>query len=319
MLASQRPGESPENNQTPRSGRRWPTACPAALVAVVGYGRRGKVMTMEESDRTLISQSQTDEVSKCTLTRLPEAAYANAHARKGVVVYEHRNRYWRNSEQLGSLLAVPIHWMAELTPDQATFPKGRTLAIKARTTHPAEHNGSFHLYLIDPTTYSLRSMNKGARKNIRRACRAGVTVELATPELLEREGYEVTSASLKMSRYRKPPSKADYLRKLHNDTFFGGQGVVLAGLVPRLSRSRTPTISIPPHGRGKATSGRDWCTASWRCASGRTVSTPSSTDACRTILTWRLSRAGWVSPRRPCRRRSRYARGYGRRLTSRNR
>ncbi|HLL69486.1 MAG TPA: hypothetical protein VK453_27770 [Micromonosporaceae bacterium] len=188
-------------------------------------------MTMEESDRTLISQSQTDEVSKCTLTRLPEAAYANAHARKGVVVYEHRNRYWRNSEQLGSLLAVPIHWMAELTPDQATFPKGRTLAIKARTTHPAEHNGSFHLYLIDPTTYSLRSMNKGARKNIRRACRAGVTVELATPELLEREGYEVTSASLKMSRYRKPPSKADYLRKLHNDTFFGGQGVVLAGMV----------------------------------------------------------------------------------------
>ncbi|GIJ04994.1 hypothetical protein Sya03_43460 [Spirilliplanes yamanashiensis] len=186
---------------------------------------------MTESDRRLIRASQTDDVSRCTLTRLTEAEYANLSARKGVAVYEHRNRYWRNSERFGSLLAVPIHWMMELTPDQVTFPRGHTLAIKARVTEPGENNGSFHLYVIDPAAYGFDSIHKGARKNIRRACRAGVTVELATPELLEREGYEVTAAALKMSGYRKPPTRRDYVRRLHDDTFFGGRGLVLAGMV----------------------------------------------------------------------------------------
>jgi len=184
------------------------------------------------SDDILIRQSQTDEVSGSTLTRLTETEYADLSARKGVCVYEHQGRYWRNSEQFGSLLAVPIHWMMELTPEQATFPKSSTLAIKARVVHSGQHNGSFHLYVVDPRTYGFRDIHSGTRKNIRRACRAGVTVEVATPELLEQQGFAVTRAALRKNRYRRPPREPEYVKKLYDDTFFGGKGLVLAGMVP---------------------------------------------------------------------------------------
>ena len=187
---------------------------------------------MKEPDKILISQSQGDGVSDSTLTRLTEAEYANLSAKKGVRVYEHKGRYWRNSEQFGSLLSVPIHWMVELTPEQATFPRKSTVATKARIIDGSQNNGHFHLHIIDPKTYTFDHIHSDMRRNVRRACRAGVIIQLATPELLEQEGYAVTISALQRNRYRRAPEEKDYIRKLQDDTFFGGKGIVLAGMIP---------------------------------------------------------------------------------------
>ena len=193
---------------------------------------------MRETDRGLIEQSETAEVSSSTLVRLTEEQYAELSLKKGVEVYEHKGRYWRNSERFGSLLTVPIHWMAQLTPEQATFPRRSTLAIKARVADETQANGAFHLYVIDPRTYDFTDIHTGTRKGIRRACRAGVTVRVGTLDLLAEQGYAVTRDALTLSGYRRPPSKRSYLKKLEDDTFFGGKGLVLAGMVPTGRGSR---------------------------------------------------------------------------------
>jgi hypothetical protein len=123
--------------------------------------------------------------------------------------------------------------MAELTPEQATFPKPYTLGIKTRVGGCSESNGFFNLYLIDrPAQYGFDDIGSNARAKIRKACREGVVVDLATPELLEEQGYEVTKASLEKSRYRPPPSPRSYVKRLADDTFLSGARLVLAGFVP---------------------------------------------------------------------------------------
>lgn len=187
----------------------------------------------QDRDRELIRDSQTDSVSGCRLSLLSEERYACLAQRRGVAVHAHRGRFWRNSEQFGPLILVPIHWMAELTPDQATFPKPYTLGIKTRVDGCSESNGFFNLYLIDrPAHYGFDDIGSNARAKIRKACRDGVVVDLATPELLEEQGYEVTKASLERSGYRRPPSRRSYIKRLADDTFLSGARLVLAGLVP---------------------------------------------------------------------------------------
>jgi len=128
--------------------------------------------------------------------------------------------------------------MAELTPEQATYPRKSTLALKARVVGTSHNNGSFHLHVIDPKKYTFSDIQTDMRRNIRRACKAGVTVELATLELLEAQGYDVTSSALRSNRYRPAPKKEDYISKLYDDAFFGGKGIVLAGMVPTADGSR---------------------------------------------------------------------------------
>ena len=189
--------------------------------------------TQDASDRELISKSQTDQVSGCRLTLLSEERYACLAQRRGVTVHTHRGRFWRNSDQFGPLILVPVHWMAELTPEQATFPKPYTVGIKARVGGGSKTNAFFNLYLIDrPAEYGFNTIGSNARAKIRKACRDGVTVDLATPELLEEQGYEVTKASLEKSGYRPPPSRRSYIKRLADDTFMSGARLVLAGFIP---------------------------------------------------------------------------------------
>lgn len=193
----------------------------------------GTVTKRACEDAELIAGSQTDEVSACRLKLLSEGDYARLMEKSGVAVYEHKARFWRNSSQLGSLLLVPVHWMAQLTPEQATFPRLSTLVIKARVTDPRRSNASFDLYMIqNPEAYGLESMKPSARNHVRRSCREGVEIRLATHELLEEHGYEVIEAALETSGHRRPPRKRDFVRGLEDVTFMGGNRLVLAGMVP---------------------------------------------------------------------------------------
>jgi hypothetical protein len=184
-------------------------------------------------DQDLISSSQTGRASRAQLKLLTERQYALLSERRGVAVHECEGRFWRNADQLGQILLVPIHWMAELTAEQARFARPWALGFKARVTDPSQNNGFFNLYLIEGVeTYSFSSISSNFRWKIRKACRDGVQIDLATPELLEEDGYEVTREALEKSGYRRPPSRADYVHRLENDTFMGGNRLVLAGLVP---------------------------------------------------------------------------------------
>jgi hypothetical protein len=177
--------------------------------------------------------SQTTEVEQRRLQVLSERQYAELAAKGGMAVHEHNGRYWRDSNQFGSFLLVPIHWMAELTPEEVGFPRVSTMVTKARVTDVSQHNAFFNLHMIDdPRTYCFETISANTRNKIRKACRDGVEVCLASPELLEEQGYEVVRDSLKKSRYRNPPRKQDYIRSLTHTTFLGGARLVLAGLVP---------------------------------------------------------------------------------------
>src|SRR2546425_11654736 len=100
-------------------------------------------------DRSLLNSSEIDDVAQCQLEVLSEKEYAELLAKGGVEVYEHKGRFWRNSNQFGSFLLVPVHWMAELTPEEASFPRPLTLGIKARVSTCSQNNGFFNLYMID--------------------------------------------------------------------------------------------------------------------------------------------------------------------------
>jgi hypothetical protein len=184
-------------------------------------------------DRELITGAQTAEVSRCRLTALTEEQFAHLSARRGVAVYSHKGRFWRNSDRFGALLLVPIHWMAELTAEQAVIPRWHALGIKSRIDDASQNNGYFNLYVIEPPeAYGFDRIRSLTRGKIRKACREGVVIDLATAALLEEQGYEMTRAALQRSGYRKPPTKKDYVRRLQEDTFLGGNRLVLAGLVP---------------------------------------------------------------------------------------
>jgi hypothetical protein len=186
-----------------------------------------------DHDQDLISGSQTGSASGAQLKLLSERQFAQLSEGRGVAVHEFEGRFWRNSDQFGQFFLVPIHWMAELTAEQARFPRPSALGFKARVTDSSQNNGFFNLYLIeDPQTYGFSSVSSNFRWKIRKACREGVQIDVATPELLEEHGYEVTREALEKSGYRRPPSREDYVRRLENDTFMGGNRLVLAGLVP---------------------------------------------------------------------------------------
>ena len=187
----------------------------------------------EDQDQDLISSSQTGPAARAQLKVLTERQYAHLAERRGLAVYEFAGRFWRNSDQFGQFFLVPIHWMAELAAEQARFATRSALGFKARVSDSPQNNGFFNLYLIEaPQAYGFSSVSSNFRWKIRKACRDGVQIDLATPELLEEHGYEVTREALEKSGYRKPPSRTDYVRGLENDTFMGGNRLVLAGLVP---------------------------------------------------------------------------------------
>ncbi len=191
-------------------------------------------------DRDLINGSETDAVSRLRLELLSEKQYADLVAKSHVAVYEHKGRFWRNSNQFGSLLLVPVHWMAELTPKEATFPRRSTLGIKARVTDSTQNNAFLNLFMIDdPRSYCFDTITPNARNKIRKACREGVQIDLATPKLLEEHGYEVMRDSLTKSGYRRPPEKQDYLRSLRDGVFLGGHRLVLAGTVTGNGRQQS--------------------------------------------------------------------------------
>jgi hypothetical protein len=230
-----------EEKKTPLT---WPAIVAKMLEARTSVNREGagadsppvfmrSTTRQEDQDQDLISSSQTGPAARAQLKVLTERQYAHLAERRGLAVYEFAGRFWRNSDQFGQFFVVPIHWMAELAAEQARFATRSALGFKARVSDSPQNSGFFNLYLIEaPQAYGFSSVSSNFRWKIRKACRHGVQIDLATPELLEEHGYEVTREALEKSGYRKPPSRTDYVSRLENDTFMGGNRLVLAGLVP---------------------------------------------------------------------------------------
>lgn len=208
-----------------------------------------------------MSREAARPASEAVVRSLTEEEMARWCERRGVRIVRHAGRYWKTTHPG---FYEPLHWLARLTPEEATRP-ARCLGFRAVLTDTAggHANGVLPAHVLASVAdYGPHLFSSNRRYHLRKARRLVEFVELTSTALLEEHGYEVTVSALTRTGHARAPSREDYLASLREygvaDTrtvlagFFDGR---LAGYVDGwavdgtayLEHVHVETAALPTH------------------------------------------------------------------------
>lgn len=177
-----------------------------------------------------MNNSQVRDLSQAVLNSMTEEEFAKWHCELGKHVICHRNRYWK---EVFPGFYEPMHWMANLSAQQATRPTPLCWGFRASLCQndAVAANGLMPIHLLsDLESYDLQSLSSNRRHNIRRCLKRVKIVELIGSALLQEQGYEVFLSAAKRVGNPNIPSKEEYLASLA-DYIAPGRRLLLAGLI----------------------------------------------------------------------------------------
>jgi len=185
------------------------------------------VVVIEEQ---LMNNSQMRDVSEAVLASMSEGEFAKWQCEQGKRVICHRSRYW---QEVIPGFYEPIHWMANLSAEQATRPTPFCWGFRAslRQNDAVTANGTMPVHVLSNIeNYDFQSLESKRRNKLRKCYKLVKIVELTDPVLLQEQGYEaVLSAGTRVGNLNIP-SKEEYLASL-TDYIAPGRRLVLAGLI----------------------------------------------------------------------------------------
>lgn len=176
-----------------------------------------------------VSTNIYKDISEIEVVSMTEAEYARYLASKGVTILTHQGRHWRQT-QVG--FYEPVHWLARLSPAEATPPAtlcwGLRAALKKEDARFA--NGSLPVHLLtDVQNYDMKCLSSNRRNHLRRCYKRTEIISPTDDSLFQAQGYEVFLSASKRTAYEKMISKDEYLETL--PPFDDRRHIVLAGLV----------------------------------------------------------------------------------------
>jgi hypothetical protein len=170
------------------------------------------------------------DISETIVTPMTEEECANWFRERGTRVIQHQGRYWKET--------VPgfyqsVHWMAQLSAQEATSPT--LLSWGFQTTlceaDAKAANGSMPLHLLpNIEDYDLHSLSSNRRNHVRKFRKKVKVMELISPSVLQKHGYQVVVSALTRSGYGKPPSSEEYLAGIEKYVA-PGRRIILAGFI----------------------------------------------------------------------------------------
>jgi hypothetical protein len=177
-----------------------------------------------------MSTSTIQDATLASLPSLTEEAVARWQGERGLRVFSHRNRWWKQTLRG---FYEPIHWTACLSAAEATAPAILRWGFRAtlRDELASSANGSIPLFwLPDLAKYDEGRLSSNRRNQLRRCRKRVQIVQLTEPDLLREQGYEVCASSLTRTAYRQVPTREEYVREVAADAH-RGRRLVLAGLI----------------------------------------------------------------------------------------
>lgn len=181
--------------------------------------------------RSAVLDLQVRDMADAVIVPMTEEAMATWRRREGVAIRRHRGRYWQESSLPG--FYTPIHLLARLRAEQATPPTPLCWGFRAALDEEdaAAANGSIPVHLLrDVEAFGPEDLPKERRAEVRKCQRQIRLVQLTAPAILEEQGYDIVISSLKRTRHRRPPTRAEYRAALRT-LFDGSHWVVLGGLM----------------------------------------------------------------------------------------
>lgn len=170
------------------------------------------------------------DISATIVTPMTEAECANWLRERGFRIIQHQGRYWKET--------VPgfyqsVHWMAQLSAQEATSPT--LLSWGFQTTlceaDAKAANGSLPLHLLpNIEDYDLHSLSSNRRNHLRKFLNKVKVMELISPSVLQKQGYQVIVSALTRTGYGKLPSSEQYLAGIEKYVATGRR-IILAGFI----------------------------------------------------------------------------------------
>jgi hypothetical protein len=177
-----------------------------------------------------MAASTIQDPARASLPSLTEETFARWQAERGVRVFAHRGRWWKQTRRG---FYEPVHWMARLTADEATAPARLRWGYRAtlREELAGTANGSIPLFwLPNLASYDEGSLTSNRRNQLRRCRKRVQLVQLTGLDLLREQGHQVLASSLARTAYRAVPTRQEYVREMAADVH-RGRRLVLAGLI----------------------------------------------------------------------------------------
>ena len=169
-------------------------------------------------------------VAEAVLASMTEDQLAGWRREEGHRTVLHGQRYWT---EIARGFYQPIHWLAQLLPEQAHPPGQLWWGFRAALFPggAACTNGTIPIHVLsDIENYGPHSLSSKRRSQLRRCRRVATIVELMDPQLLREQGHKVVQSARHRTRYAKPPSHDAYIASLA--TYIQpGRRLVLAGMV----------------------------------------------------------------------------------------
>jgi hypothetical protein len=179
-----------------------------------------------------VAAREQREISEAILVPKTEPELREDQERQGQRLIVHRGRGWKETRPG---LLEPLHPMARLSAEEATWPSPRAWGFRAVLADSATHraNGSMPAHLLgDVATFGPHLLSANRRYHLRRSRREVRIVQLLGPHLLETQGYEVFVSSQKRTRhpYRELWTKQRFLAEMARFTS-EPSAILLVGLV----------------------------------------------------------------------------------------
>ncbi|KGF72377.1 hypothetical protein DO97_09195 [Neosynechococcus sphagnicola sy1] len=177
------------------------------------------------------SHWQAREISAALLKSMTELEMAQWRRREGHQILEHRGRYW---EEVRRGFYQPIHWLARLTPEEATAPTPWCWgfrAVLAATDRSLPANGAMPTHLLtNLADYHPQNFSSKRKYDLRKCQKLVRFMELMGPALLQAQGYEVLASALLRTGCAQPPGWRAYQQRFQ-DYFHPQRRLVIAGLI----------------------------------------------------------------------------------------
>jgi hypothetical protein len=180
-------------------------------------------------DKPLIAQ--TRDISQALVPSITEEQLARLRTEDDVPVLFHQGHFWMEAPRG---FFQPIHWLARLSPEEASCPRRLAWGFRApldESALPGDCNGAVPVHLLqDVAGYSFENFSANRRYHLRRSRKRSLIVELTGPALLQSEGYAVFESAQQRTAYGSILTAAQFGAYAERHVV-PGQRLVLGGLV----------------------------------------------------------------------------------------
>jgi hypothetical protein len=173
---------------------------------------------------------QLRDVKHCRLASMTEAQRARQLVEGGQRVLLRHGRYWMQNLRG---FYESLHLMARMNAGEARRPTFKCWGFRTSLNPSAEGlaNGMLPVHVLeDVSRYDIGAIGAKPRNHLRKCQRLVELVELAGPELLREQGYEVLESSRQRTGFSHIPTREKYLASIERGKYAGPR-VVIAGLI----------------------------------------------------------------------------------------